>query len=83
MSTPEQKAAAIQENTHQDIPNIRVNLNWCKGCGICIAMCPMDVYKADKNGKPTIAQLDLCIWCERCEIYCPDFAINLGGWKNW
>lgn len=67
----------------EELPNIRLNRAWCKGCGICIALCPEDVYKPDRDGKPVIDQPDRCIWCERCEIYCPDFAINLEGTKLW
>lgn len=77
------ETAANRVSKDQDVPDIRVNLNWCKGCGICIEMCPMDVYKADKNGKPIIVQPEICIWCELCEMYCPDFAISLLGQKSW
>lgn len=66
-----------------DLPDIQVNRKWCKGCGICIALCPQDVFAADRDGKPLIAQPEQCIWCERCEIYCPDFAIHLQGNKLW
>lgn len=80
--TPE-PAAGPKVIWDDDVPDIRINRNWCKGCGICIQMCPMDVYKADRDGKPVIAQPDICIWCERCEIYCPDFAISLLGRRSW
>lgn len=62
-----------------DLPEIQINRDFCKGCGICIQMCPEDVYQADREGKPLVVEPDRCIWCERCEIYCPDFAINLVG----
>jgi len=77
------ETAANRVSQDHDVPDIRVNLNWCKGCGICIEVCPMDVYKADKNGKPIIVQPEICIWCELCEMYCPDFAISLLGQKSW
>lgn len=66
-----------------DVPEIQVNRVWCKGCGICIQVCPADVYQADSTGKPVLAQPEQCIWCERCELYCPDFAIRLVGSKTW
>ena len=73
----------VQSADAAELPEIRVNRAWCKGCGICIALCPEDVYAPDRDGKPVLAQPDRCIWCERCETYCPDFAINLDGMKLW
>ncbi|HEY3367352.1 MAG TPA: 4Fe-4S binding protein [Symbiobacteriaceae bacterium] len=73
----------VRQEQVLDLPEIAINRKWCKGCGICIAVCPQDVYTADRDGKPVIAQPDLCIWCERCDMYCPDFAINLAGKKLW
>ncbi|HYF93805.1 MAG TPA: 4Fe-4S binding protein [Symbiobacteriaceae bacterium] len=82
---PADKPAAelVKVIVDDDVPEIRVNLNWCKGCGICIQMCPRDVYVPDRDGKPIIAEPEICIWCERCEIYCPDFAISLLGRRSW
>ncbi len=81
MSATEPVAEQVLEA--QEVPDIRVNRNYCKGCGICIQMCPEDVYGADRDGKPLLVQPDRCIWCERCETYCPDFAISLVGRKPW
>ncbi len=48
---------------------------WCKGCGICIELCPKDVLEFDENGKSTPARPEDCIRCNICEETCPDFAI--------
>lgn len=53
--------------------------NWCKGCGICINMCPTQVLAPDDEGKVFIAQPDECTSCKICELHCPDFAINVVG----
>lgn len=66
-----------------ETPEIVINRGYCKKCGICIAVCPADVYAAGPDGSPQVVQPDRCIWCERCEIYCPDFAIQLLGDKAW
>lgn len=51
--------------------------HWCKSCGICIALCPKQVYVKNEVGGPEIAQPDKCIGCLSCEIHCPDFAISI------
>lgn len=48
----------------------------CKGCGICVDMCPKHVFDRDALGKPVIARNDDCIVCHICELHCPDFAIE-------
>jgi 2-oxoglutarate ferredoxin oxidoreductase subunit delta len=49
----------------------------CKACGICVAICPNTVYDRDHLGYPVIARPDSCIQCLRCELHCPDFAIEI------
>jgi len=61
---------------------IDVNLDWCKGCGICVAFCPKKVYDRMPDGKPKVARPEDCIQCMLCELRCPDFAINVGGEAN-
>lgn len=79
LTKPVDESAEQQVTEVVEVPEIRINRDFCKGCSICISMCPEDVYVADRDGKPVVVQPDMCIWCERCEIYCPDFAINLVG----
>ena len=52
--------------------------NWCKGCGICIALCPKSVL-ALSNNKVSVEKPDDCIGCLLCENSCPDFAIEVLG----
>lgn len=49
--------------------------NWCKGCGICIAFCPQQVYDMDEDGRPVVAREDQCTACHWCDVHCPDLAI--------
>lgn len=49
--------------------------NWCKGCGICMAFCPTDVFDTDAEGHPVVARQEDCIACQWCVVHCPDFAI--------
>jgi 2-oxoglutarate ferredoxin oxidoreductase subunit delta len=47
---------------------------WCKVCGICVAVCPVDNL-AIVDGRLTPA--DRCTGCGLCEMHCPDFAISV------
>ncbi len=62
--------------------DIQIKNEWCKGCGICLAMCPKKVLAMTEDGKAYAKNPENCISCNKCEIYCPDFAIFLGGRNN-
>ncbi len=55
--------------------HVRVFGNWCKGCGLCIAFCPQQVFAEDAEHRPVVAHAERCVACEWCTIHCPDFAI--------
>lgn len=60
---------------------IQINKDACKGCGICIAMCPVKIleFSNDLNKVgvhyPKVIDETKCTQCENCMIYCPDFAM--------
>lgn len=60
-------------------PEIIINCRWCKGCSICIDLCPKSVYERDDEGKPVVKNIEACTVCRQCEFRCPDFAIRIGG----
>ncbi len=48
----------------------------CKGCGICIELCPKKVLElAYPQMKCKVVRMQDCIGCLMCELHCPDFAI--------
>ena len=55
----------------------------CKGCGICIEFCPLQVLdlseRANSKGYylPVIAagKEGSCVHCQFCSLVCPEFAI--------
>ena len=66
-----------------EVPEIVLDAGLCKRCGICVAVCPSDVYRPDRDGLPLVADGERCIWCNRCERYCPDYAITLRGRRGF
>ena len=55
----------------------RINRDWCKGCGICVAFCPKKVLELDREEKAVAVRLVDCIACRLCELRCPDLAIEV------
>ncbi len=59
-----------------------IDIERCKGCGLCIAFCPKKELKfSDKNNKkgypyPEFRGTD-CIGCLRCGLICPETAITI------
>ncbi len=47
----------------------------CKGCGLCVALCPKNVLALDTLGKVYVKNPEDCIACGQCELRCPDYAI--------
>ncbi len=61
--------------------HIIVDVERCKGCGVCVEACPFNVLGlADEvNGKgyhyAVMANADACTGCASCGIICPDSCI--------
>lgn len=58
-----------------------VDVERCKGCGVCVSACPCDVLNlsSNVNGKgyryAEMANKDACTGCASCGIICPDSCI--------
>lgn len=56
---------------------VRINREWCKGCGICVAFCPAKALTMDELDKVFWSGPEECTRCGLCELRCPDLAIEL------
>lgn len=65
--------------TKSKVQSIKINLNWCKRCGICVEFCPKNVYDKGVSGEPVVARIEDCSECRSCEIYCPEYAVTVMG----
>lgn len=54
---------------------LKIHLDRCKGCGICVAFCPKKVLAINEVDKVEAVREDACIKCAQCEMRCPDYAI--------
>lgn len=55
---------------------VNILSKYCKGCGICVSVCPKQVLALGKD-KAQVEHADQCIGCLNCEYHCPDFAITV------
>ncbi|MDR1731022.1 MAG: 4Fe-4S dicluster domain-containing protein [Synergistaceae bacterium] len=56
---------------------VEVSNAWCKGCSLCVGVCPKSVLELSDRMKSTAARMGDCIGCRQCENICPDFAITV------
>ena len=57
--------------------SVIINKSWCKGCGLCIGVCPKKVLEFDDQVKSEPVRADDCIGCHQCDNICPDFVITV------
>jgi len=61
----------------------RLDEQRCTGCGICLVVCPSDVFRREPGSKRyVIAYRDDCQTCFNCEIECPEAAIFVAPWRK-
>ena len=64
-------------------PKLEINIEACKGCLLCIDICPQKVLavsdKVNKRGLRYVVLTDpeKCAKCGLCALVCPDCAIEI------
>ena len=58
------------------MPTVVIDYKKCKHCGMCVDMCPVQVY-GKQGEKVVIAKPKECIGCRACEVQCPHSAITI------
>ena len=63
---------------------VTINEEMCKGCGLCVHVCPkkiisLQIDKINSKGYNPACVFDIenCISCGNCAIMCPDSAIKV------
>ena len=62
---------------------LHIHPKYCKGCLICVEMCPQKALKPSDKINPAGYILPIendmtrCNGCRLCEVLCPDFAIAI------
>jgi len=60
-----------------------IDENRCKGCGLCVTVCPKNVLEISEQVSPKgyfpafQARPEDCIFCALCCVMCPDVAITI------
>lgn len=56
------------------VATLRLDPEACLGCGMCLAVCPQQVF-AMEHGKARILEQDACMECGACMMNCPTKAV--------
>jgi 2-oxoglutarate ferredoxin oxidoreductase subunit delta len=80
------KASHATERDRAELPRgyIVVNVDRCKGCGLCTHVCPVDIlalssdtFNAKGYHPVVVTDLARCIGCASCATICPDVVFTV------
>lgn len=64
--------------------NVKINQDKCKGCSLCVNVCPKKILQLDTNkvnpkgyNPCSCIDTDACIGCAFCATICPDVVIEV------
>lgn len=66
------------------MPKVSFRQDRCKGCGLCVSVCPKKIVVMDNNSlnskgyhPATVSDMSQCIGCTFCATICPDCVITI------
>lgn len=66
------------------MPKVTFRQERCKGCGLCVSVCPKKIVMMDTNAlndkgyhPATVSDMSQCIGCAFCATICPDCVITI------
>lgn len=66
-----------------EVTKVVVLSEYCKSCGLCIAICPKKVMEIGDKVNPkgyytaVVSHPEECIGCKLCGTMCPDMALEI------
>ena len=72
-ATPVRTAGTAAQ--HRPACRLEITAAWCKGCDICVRVCPESCLRLDDRAVVEVVDAAACTGCRLCEWLCPDFAI--------
>ena len=60
----------------KDVVTLQLDENKCTGCGMCLEVCPHEVFKMN-DSHAVIQNRDACMECGACSRNCPFGAISV------
>lgn len=66
------------------MPKVSFRLDRCKGCGLCVSVCPKKIVIMDNETlndrgyhPAAVSDMSQCIGCAFCATICPDCVITI------
>lgn len=60
------------------MPVVRIAEKGCRGCSLCVDICPVDVFSMDtQNNSAVVKNEEDCIGCLSCYYLCPSLCIDI------
>jgi heterodisulfide reductase subunit A len=67
------------EHSRENTSNVRARL--CRGCGICVEVCPYDARSLDEDLRVAVVDEFRCQGCGACQVACPGGAAEHLGFE--
>ena len=83
-STSKKRKPTDAARAKRPLARLAIDVELCKGCGFCVEFRPTGALElsSDYNRKgyhPPLVNDHDCVYCEVCELVCPEFAIFCVG----